>query len=202
MQRIPRSQNQDPKPRSGFLREPGTYRKKRAAAQNKKTTPAPNTAVRLLARSIQLQQSEEESATSTEQEDDAPEERVREKISKKFKKQKPRSKAKIRSPKRTYKKKTVAARLLTRSIQLQQSEEESATSAEQEDDAPCGVCGVKYGTDNDVWIECSDCSLWFHTSCVDIDEKCIPDGFFALNVMCKILVLQFYGCSITPYNVP
>ena len=139
-------------------------------------------------------------------------EREREKIAKNTKKPKPRSKAKIRSPKRTYRKKTAAAqnkkttsarktaaRLLARSIQ---SEEESA---EQEDDVPCGVCGVKYGTDNDVWIECSDCSLWFHTSCVDIDEMCIPDVLCALNVMCKILVLivcNFYGCSITPYNVP
>ena len=137
-------------------------------------------------------------------------EREREKIAKNTKKPKPRYKAKIMSPKRTYRKKTAAAqnkkttsaqktaaRLLARSIQ---SEEESA---EQEDDVPCGVCGVKYGTDNDVWIECSH---FGSTPLLLTLMKSVFQMFLcALNVMCKILVLivcNFYGCSITPYNVP
>lgn len=86
-------------------------------------------------------------------------------------KSRPKSARKIRSPKKTYKrKKTASARLRDK---IQQEQDESS----EDEDVPCGVCGVIYGTDDKVWIQCSECELWFHTSCVNIDEGSIPDVF-------------------------
>lgn len=102
---------------------------------------------------------------------------MREERLKKTKKPKPRSKHKIRAPKKTYQKKTASARLRTQIQQAKQKEQESDANISAEEDEMCGVCGVLYGTDNKLWIECGECTTWFHTSCVDVDDKSIPDVF-------------------------
>ena len=59
-------------------------------------------------------------------------------------KSRPKSARKIRSPKKTYKrKKTASARLRDK---IQQEQDESS----EDEDVPCGVCGVIYGTDDKV----------------------------------------------------
>ena len=53
------------------------------------------------------------------------------------------------------------------------------SSGEEEDDGDyfCGVCDIKYGTDDKIWIECEQCSIWFHLECVKINKQSIPDVF-------------------------
>lgn len=96
---------------------------------------------------------------------------------------KPKSKLKpkprIRSPKKAYntRKKTASACLLAQTQQAKDAIQSSDTTVSSEDDeVPCGECGIIYGTDDKVWIQC-ECSQWFHISCVGIGEKSIPDVF-------------------------
>ena len=41
----------------------------------------------------------------------------------------------------------------------------------------CHVVFVVLSTDDKLWVECEECTLWFHTSCVEINAKDIPDVF-------------------------
>ena len=107
------------------------------------------------------------------------EEKSQKKTAKKTTGKKPKSKPKprIRSPKKAYnvRKKTAAARLIAQSKEIQDSD--VTVSSEDDDEVPCGVCGVMYGTDDEVWIQCSECGLWFHITCVEISKKSVPDVF-------------------------
>ena len=38
-------------------------------------------------------------------------------------------------------------------------------------------CDIKYGTDDKAWIECEQCSIWYHPECVNISKQSIPDVF-------------------------
>ena len=108
------------------------------------------------------------------------------------------SKRKVRSPK-TY---SAAARMRTRSqakrVQVNteadenegsedKPEEDCSVQDDQEDDKSfCGVCEVKYGTEleSKIWIECSNCKAWYHTSCVEVEDNNIPDVFvFRMHFM-------------------
>ena len=91
------------------------------------------------------------------------------------------SKCKVRSPK-TYH--SAAARMSTRSqakhVQVNtdknedsedEPEEECSVQDDRKDDKCfCGVCEAKYGTEleSKIWIECSNCKAWYHTSCVEV----------------------------------
>ena len=106
------------------------------------------------------------------------------------------SKRKVRSPK-TYH--TAAARMRTRSQAKRvrvnteadenegsedEPEEECSVQDDQEDEECfCGVCEVKYGTEleSKIWIECSNCKAWYHTSCVEVEDNNIPDVFMCFN---------------------
>ena len=44
----------------------------------------------------------------------------------------------------------------------------------------CGVCNEEYEektVEEEVWIQCDSCLLWFHTHCVSIKPDAIPDTF-------------------------
>ena len=43
----------------------------------------------------------------------------------------------------------------------------------------CGVCGEEYEEtpEEELWIECSTCMLWFHADCVGINPSKIPEVF-------------------------
>ena len=45
------------------------------------------------------------------------------------------------------------------------------------------VCKVKYGTEleSKIWIECSNCKAWYHTSCVEVEDNNIPDVFMCFE---------------------
>lgn len=50
----------------------------------------------------------------------------------------------------------------------------------------CGICKKQYieseQTENEVWIECESCFIWYHLKCVNIaSEDLIPDVFFCPN---------------------
>lgn len=110
------------------------------------------------------------------------EEKSQKKTAKKTKKKpksKPKPKPRIRSPKKAYnvRKKTAAARLIAQIQQSKEIQDSDATVSSEDDEVPCGVCGVMYGTDDKVWIQCSECGLWFHITCVEISKKSIPDVF-------------------------
>ena len=51
------------------------------------------------------------------------------------------------------------------------------------DECFCGVCEVQYGTEleSKIWIECSSCKGWYHTSCVQVDSNNIPDIFVCVE---------------------
>ena len=108
------------------------------------------------------------------------------------------SKRKVRSPK-TYR--SAAARMRTCSqakrVQVDTSsnseadendedepeEECSVQDDRQDDECFCGVCEVKYGTEleSKIWIECSNCKAWYHTSCVEVEDNNIPDVFMCFE---------------------
>ena len=92
-------------------------------------------------------------------------------------KKKTTPKRKIRSPKKYYRKKTAAARVRAQARKDLDTEDSSNTDSDEEGEYPCGVCDAIYGTDEELWISCDNCKLWFHTSCVNIDEGDIPDEF-------------------------
>lgn len=49
----------------------------------------------------------------------------------------------------------------------------------------CGVCDQLYEDETEeeeVWIECSQCQLWYHVDCVNLALRDLPDDFFVLLV--------------------
>ena len=93
-------------------------------------------------------------------------------------KSKLKSKPKVRTP--ANRKQTVAVRSRPQ-FQAQLDNDTSTNSESDVDECSCGICDVKYGTDDKLWIECNECTLWFHTSCVHIDDQCIPDVFLCFD---------------------
>ena len=53
------------------------------------------------------------------------------------------------------------------------------------DDAICPVCGTMYSGDvnNDVWICCDGCDMWFDLKCSNIQNEKIPDKYFCAECM-------------------
>ena len=104
------------------------------------------------------------------------------------------SKCKVKSPK-TYR--SAAARMSTRSqakrVQVDtdkkedsedEPEEECSVQDDRKDDECfCGVCEVKYRTEleSKIWIECSNCKAWYHSSCVEVEDNHIPDVFMCFE---------------------
>ena len=44
------------------------------------------------------------------------------------------------------------------------------TDRESSSDRDCAICGLPYGLDVKLWIQCDECKLWMQTSCVDIES--------------------------------
>ena len=56
----------------------------------------------------------------------------------------------------------------------------SDTDSDSSSDCDCAICGLPYGSDDKLWIQCDECKSWMHISCVDI-ESGIPDVFLYDN---------------------
>ena len=56
----------------------------------------------------------------------------------------------------------------------------SDTDSDSSSDCDCAICGLPYGSDEKLWIQCDGCKLWMHTSCVDLESD-IPDVFLCDN---------------------
>ena len=81
---------------------------------------------------------------------------------------------------RTTRKKTASARLL--SSKSTPIAEISSQSSDDESDndgigTPCGECGMLYGQDDKLWIECEECKTWMHVECAGLDPDNLPDLF-------------------------
>ena len=69
----------------------------------------------------------------------------------------------------------------------------------------CGVCDIKCGTDDKIWIECEQCSIWYHLECVNINKQSIPDVFACFECSAYVLDVKFFVfhnpilCTIIPY---
>ena len=75
-------------------------------------------------------------------------------------------------------KKTASARLM--SSKSTPTAEISSQSSDGEDDGigtPCGECGMLYGQDEKLWIECDECKTWLHVDCAGLDSDNLPDLF-------------------------
>ena len=99
-------------------------------------------------------------------------------------KKKPTKKGcKPRSPKVSYRKRTAAARV--RAKARGKPQRDLADQSEEEDqECFCGVCNAMYGTDDKLWIQCSGCENWFHSVCVNVDSRNIPDVFLCMECNC------------------
>jgi hypothetical protein len=73
--------------------------------------------------------------------------------------------------------KTATRRTLLHQNDTQISTSSASTIDEQGDECLCVICGVPYGNDDDIWIECEVCLTWYHTICVNIDKLHIPNEF-------------------------
>ena len=98
-------------------------------------------------------------------------------LQKKRRKKKTTPKRKVRFPKKCYRKKTAAARVRAQARKDVGTEDSSNIDSDEEGEYPCGMCDAIYGTDEELWISCDTCKLWFHTSCVNIDEGDVPVEF-------------------------
>ena len=94
-------------------------------------------------------------------------------------KPKSRSKAKPKKmpPKRCVKRRQAAtARILARDQNA-----DTSSSEDENEEYFCGVCHIKYGADDEVWIQCNNCATWYHTTCVEVDIDNIPDVFLCFE---------------------
>ena len=42
---------------------------------------------------------------------------------------------------------------------------------------PSVKCGLVYGEDNSVWIQCDSCGLWYDLKCTNVNHDNIPEAF-------------------------
>lgn len=62
-------------------------------------------------------------------------------------------------------------------LSLTSGSETSQSESEAESEAECPKCGLVYGEDNSVWIQCDGCGLWWDLRCSGVDADNIPDTF-------------------------
>ena len=64
------------------------------------------------------------------------------------------------------------------SLSLADDSETSQSESGTESEAECPKCGLVYGEDNSVWIQCDSCGLWWDLKCSGVDDADdIPDMF-------------------------
>lgn len=65
------------------------------------------------------------------------------------------------------------------SLSLDSASETSQNESNTESEAECPKCGLVYGEDDSVWIQCDNCGLWWDMKCSGVsDVENIPDIFF------------------------
>ena len=67
-----------------------------------------------------------------------------------------------------------------KAAETRQKKKDVAANASQATECRCGICNYLYEEETDeeeVWIACDKCQLWFHVGCVDLVAEDIPDEF-------------------------
>ena len=47
----------------------------------------------------------------------------------------------------------------------------------EESEAECPKCGLVYGEDTSMWIQCDACNVWYNLECTNVNKDKIPDFF-------------------------
>ena len=75
----------------------------------------------------------------------------------------------------------IRSRQMTRSQKKSQLEEclqgLTVDDEGEESEAECPKCGLVYGEDNSVWIQCDSCGLWYDLKCTNVNHDNIPEAF-------------------------
>ena len=87
----------------------------------------------------------------------------------------------MKQPKRCVKPTTRSEKALLehfQSLSLDSGSETSQNESNTESEAECPKCGLVYGEDDSVWIQCDNCGLWWDMKCSGVsDVENIPDIF-------------------------
>ena len=60
----------------------------------------------------------------------------------------------------------------------------SPTKSDIESEAECPRCGLMYGEDDSMWIQCDNCGLWWDLECSGLgDRENIPNTFICGNCL-------------------
>ena len=125
----------------------------------------------LKAREEEKVRKEEELRVRKQERQRKKEEKLKEKARKKpTQKKKQPCKTKITTRRKM---KELSEQLQRLSIQVTDETE----SGDESSEAECPNCGLAYGEDDSVWIQCDSCGLWWDLKCTEIDDKNIPDIF-------------------------
>ena len=75
----------------------------------------------------------------------------------------------------------IRSRQMTRNQKKSQLEEclqgLAVDDESEESEAECPKCGLVYGEDNSVWIQCDSCGLWYDLKCTNVNHDNIPEAF-------------------------